>query len=94
MIDILISTLFCYKQEYITFIRTGRHFGCVKKQLKYGSWVLAIVQQKLSQLKGKQANSENLCPPAIKNLPNKSIDETEECSPKMHSSGRVMLVKE
>ena len=25
---------------------------------------------------------------------NKSIDETEECTPKMHSSGRVMLVKE
>ena len=42
----------------------------------------------------KQANSENLCSPPIKNLPNKSIGETEECSAKMRSSGRVMLVKE
>ena len=42
----------------------------------------------------KQANSENLCPAPIKKLPNKSIVENEECSPKMRSSGRVMLVKE
>ena len=42
----------------------------------------------------KQVNSENLCPRPIKNLPNQSIGETEECSPKMHSSGGVMLVKE
>ena len=43
---------------------------------------------------GQQANSENLWPPPIKNLPNKSIGEIEECSPQMRSSGRVMLVKE
>ena len=49
------SHIFSYKQEYINFIRIGRHLGCAKRQLENSLGMFATFMAP-----GQKANSDNI----------------------------------
>ena len=47
------SYIFRYKQDYIHFVRIGRHLGCAKRQLENRLVMFATLYWKRSQVDGK-----------------------------------------